>query len=177
MILRGPIERLVTIAMIAITSSRRKEARTRKLDDLSALADDSLQKAFEDCTLPLAAWTHRAHVRMAFLYASQYLPAESIDRMRSSIRRYNASRQIPESPDRGYHETITVAFMRLVHNALRDTGPFVASTVFCERHPELLDKSVLLRFYTIERLKSAEAKRAYMEPDLQPIPVLAEVLA
>ena len=146
------------------------------MDDFFALADDKLQQAFEDCTLPLAAWTHRAHVRMAFLYASQHLPADSLERMRTSIQKYNASRQIPESLERGYHETITVAFMRLVHHAIRQTGPFVTSEVFCERHPELLEKSVLSQYYTKDRLRTAEAKRQFVEPDLAALPELAEVL-
>ncbi|MBS0260761.1 MAG: hypothetical protein JSS02_02295 [Planctomycetes bacterium] len=144
--------------------------------DLNAMSDEALLTAFEECTLPMAAWTHRAHVRVAFLFASRFPAPESLDRIRTAIKTYNASRQIPESPDRGYHETITVVFMRLVHDAIRHTGPFVTSDVFCERHPELLEKSVLSRFYTKDRLRSPEAKRQFIEPDLAPLPELADAL-
>ncbi len=34
------------------------------------MTDDEFLAAFEDCTLPFEQWHHRAHVRVAFLYAS-----------------------------------------------------------------------------------------------------------
>jgi hypothetical protein len=140
------------------------------MNDRGALNDQELQSAFETCTLPRDAWIHRAHVRMAFLYSQQHPFSEALDRMRTSIKAYNLSQQIPESPDRGYHETITVVFMRLVHDALLRNGPFPTSDSFCDHHPELLDKSVLRKFYSRERLMSPEAKQGFIEPDLAELP-------
>lgn len=134
------------------------------------MTDEELRSAFESGTLPFASWTHRAHVRMAFLYASRHPFPAALDHMRRSIKAYNASQQVPESLDRGYHETITVAFMRLVCSKLARTGPFPDSEVFCDSHPDLLDKSVLLRFYSKERLRTAEAKQGFVEPDLAELP-------
>ena len=134
------------------------------------MTDEELQSAFESCTLPFASWNHRAHVRMAFLYASQHPFQAALDRMRVSIKAYNASQHVPESLDRGYHETITVAFMRLVFSKLTRTGPFPDSQAFCDGHPDLLDKSVLLKFYSKERLRTAEAKQGFVEPDLAELP-------
>src|SRR5262249_21639313 len=139
------------------------------------MTDEELRSAFESCTLPFALWTHRAHVRMAFLYASQHPFQAALDRMRLSIQAYNASQQVPESLDRGYHETITVAFMRLVCSKLTRTGPFPDSEAFCERHPDLLDKSVLLKLYSKERLMSPEAKRGFVEPDLAELALEADL--
>jgi hypothetical protein len=110
---------------------------------------------------------------MAFLYASQYAFDAALDRMRLSIKAYNASQQVPESLDRGYHETITVAFMRLVRNELMRKGPYADSEAFCDCHPDLLDKSLLLRFYSKQRLMTAEAKRGFVEPDLAELPLEA----
>jgi hypothetical protein len=77
--------------------------------------------------------------------------------------------RVPDEPGRGYHETITVAFMWLIHAAC--ARQICASSVdFCERHPELLKKDVLLRYYSRERLASAEAKVLFIEPDLKPLP-------
>ena len=134
------------------------------------LSDRELQIAFENCTLPREHWTHRAHVRMAFLYASGNPFPAALDRMRRSIKAYNAANHVPESLERGYHETITVAFMRLVCVAVQGSGPFPTSDAFCERHPELLDKDVLRGFYSRERITSREAKERFVEPDLAALP-------
>ncbi len=133
-------------------------------------SDELLQAAFEARTLPQACWTHRAHVRMAFLYVSQHPLDQAIDRMRAGIQGYNAANQVPEALDRGYHETITVAFLRLIHAAVAATGPYVSSAPFCQRHPELLDKFVLRKYYSRPQIMTLEAKARFVEPDLTPLP-------
>jgi hypothetical protein len=134
------------------------------------LTDVELQAAFESCTLPRAAWNHRAHVRMAFVYASRQPLASALAQMRQGIQAYNASQQVPEALDRGYHETMTVAFMRLVHDGLTRNGPFPDSESFCDRHPELLDRFVLRKFYSRKRIVTLEAKQRFVEPDLAELP-------
>lgn len=135
-----------------------------------ALSDQELQSAFEGCTLPHDLWTHRAHVRMAFLYASRHPFSSALERMRQAIKAYNASKQIPESLEQGYHETMTVAFMRLVHGSLVRNSPFPTSEAFCDHHPELLDKLVLRKFYSRERILTPQAKKEFVRPDLAELP-------
>ena len=132
--------------------------------------DDELLAAFEGLTLPFDQWTHRAHVRVAYLYTSRSDSASAIERMRAGVKAYNAANQVPEAIDRGYHETTTVAFMRLIHAAVSIHGLAPSSEAFCDRHPELLMKRVLLKFYTRGRIMSAEAKGTFIEPDLAPLP-------
>jgi len=130
------------------------------------MTDAELRTAFESCTLPRALWNHRAHVRMGYLYAAQHPFDVALGRMRQSIQKYNRSQQVPDAPGRGYHETITVAFMRLVCDKLTRSGPFPSSDAFCDSHPEFLDKSLLLRFYSKDRIETEEARRTFVEPDL-----------
>ena len=136
--------------------------------------DDELLAAFENCTLPIEQWTHRAHVRVAYLYASRHDLEPAIDRMRLNIKAYNKATDTPESIDRGYHETITQAFMRLVFTANLTTGPHGSSNEFCERHPEFFSKYALKKFYSTERIMTWEAKREFVEPDLCPLPDMNE---
>src|SRR5262249_4118704 len=74
----------------------------------SEIAD--LVRLFESCELPGERWTHRAHLAVAATYLRRYPLSEATDRVRLPIQRYNASR----GNRIGYHETITVVFMRLV---------------------------------------------------------------
>lgn len=133
------------------------------------MSDDELLAAFEDTSLPLASWTHRAHVRVAFVYLSRFALEEAIQRMRAGIRAYNAAHGVGVGPTMGYHETTTQAFVRLIHAAIETRGPFENSHEFCEGNPELLDRRVLLCYYTRERILSPEAKSGFVEPDLAPL--------
>ncbi len=141
------------------------------------MTDQELKSAFESCTLHRDLWTHRTHVRMAFLYARGSSFSSALERMRRSIKAYNASQSTPESLESGYHETITVAFLRLIHDALLRSGPFPTADAFCDQHPELLDKAVLRKFYSRQRLITEEAKQNFVEPDLAELPAESPAVA
>lgn len=132
--------------------------------------DDRLLQSFEDCTLPFCEWTHRAHLRVAWQFLTRLPFDTALNRIRNGIRAYNAAHKVPEALDRGYHETTTVAFMRLIHARLNDGASATSFDAFCAAHPDVLDKRVLLQFYSRERIMSAEAKRTFVEPDLSPLP-------
>jgi 8-oxo-dGTP pyrophosphatase MutT (NUDIX family) len=133
------------------------------------MSDDDFLRAFEYCSLPFTHWSHRAHVRVAFLYLSRLDLAEAIDRMRSGIKAYNAVHRVEDGPSTGYHETTTQAFMRLIHEAVRMRGPFQDSHEFCDRNPELLDRRVLLCYYTRDRIMQPATKGGFVEPDIAPL--------
>jgi 8-oxo-dGTP pyrophosphatase MutT (NUDIX family) len=135
----------------------------RMLDDAAFLV------SFEDCSLPHREWNHRAHVRVAFLYLSRWGLDEALDRMRSGIQAYNAAHGVKDGPHMGYHETTTSAFMRLIDHAIRERGPYEDSHQFCERCPELLDRRVLLCYYTRDRIMQPEAQAGFVEPDVIPL--------
>lgn len=132
--------------------------------------DAELLAAFEGCSLPDELWDHRAHVRVASMYSSRFSLQEANDRMRSGIKAYQRARKITDALERGYHETLTLAFMQLVYVAVRQTGPHASSLEFCEAHPELLDKRILRRFYSKEQITTWQAKAEFVEPDLAPLP-------
>ena len=129
------------------------------------MADDEFLAAFEACTVPRADWAHAAHVRMAWLYLSRLPAPDALDRVRTGIRRYNASL----GNATGYHDTITVAFVRLIAARIAPGEPFPA---FRDRHPDLFDRTLaaLRPHYSDDRLRSAEAVERFVEPDLAPLP-------
>ena len=131
------------------------------------MTDDEFLAAFESAAIPRPQWTHEAHVRMAWLYLTRLPFAEALHRVRTGIQKLNAR---IGSPD-GYHETITVAFVRVIASRM-ETGEGYAA--FRERNPELFDRTLvaLLHHYTKERLYSVEARRAFIDPDVLPLPRL-----
>jgi hypothetical protein len=136
----------------------------------TGLDDDALLAGFEGCTIPNEKWTHREHLRVAYLQLVRLPYAEALDRMRNGIRALNAANSVPEGLERGYHETVTVAWMRLIAAALRASGPAADSRAFFEAHPGLTDKFALRRHYSRDRILTAEAKARFVTPDLAPLP-------
>jgi hypothetical protein len=133
--------------------------------------DEAFLKAFEDCTLPFAEWRHRAHLKVAYLYLYELPFDEALAKARKNIKRYNAATNTPEALERGYHETITVSWMRLVDFTLCERGPAASADQFVEREAQFLNKEALLKFYSREQLISWRAKSEFVEPDLAPFPI------
>lgn len=133
------------------------------------MSDDEFLAAFENCSLPFEHWDHRAHVRAAFLSLCRWRPDEAIERMRSGIKAYNTVHGVEDGPQMGYHQTTTQAFLRLIHRAIQERGPFQVSDDFCLSSPELLDRRVLLCYYTRDRMMEPDAKANFVEPDIAPL--------
>jgi hypothetical protein len=129
------------------------------------MTDDEFLAAFESAAIPRPEWTHEAHVRMAWLYLTRLALAEALHRVRDGIQKLNAANGVAD----GYHETITVAFVRVIAARLEPGEGYAA---FRARNPELFDRTLaaLLRHYSKERLYSPEARRAFIEPDAMTLP-------
>lgn len=123
-------------------------------------------------TLPRPEWTHEAHLA-ATTYLLLKRPDVDLDAgLPGIIRRYNESVGGVNSDSEGYHETITRVFLRGVRLFLEEADPH-------EPLHELVNELLLspmgrrdwpLRFYSPRRLFSVEARRHFVEPDLQALP-------
>lgn len=131
--------------------------------------DEALWAAFAASALAPEEWTHEAHVRTAFLFASRYPLDEAHLRMRAGILRMNARHGLVESPSRGYFETLTFAWLAIVDEARRRSGAS-SSRDLLARCPELRDRGLPLAHYSRERLFTTRARAVFVEPDLAPLP-------
>jgi len=131
----------------------------------------ALVRRFEDCTLPRAEWTHAAHLTVALWHLLQYDWPEATSRVRRGIRRYNAAHGIRETPEGGYHETLTLFWLCAVRSFLEGGRNEARSLVSLANDlAAAYDKSLPLEFYTRARLFSREARTGWVEPDLKPLP-------
>ena len=133
---------------------------------------DALAGRFEAAAIPATEWTHHAHLTVGTWHVARYGREAALDRMRAGIRRLNAAHGTIDSDTRGYHETITCAFVRLLAAFLvaRPAGEPLAATVAALRAGPLAARDVLLGHYSRERLLSVAARRGWVEPDLTPLP-------
>ena len=134
------------------------------------MTDDAFLIRFERCEFSREEWRHREHLKAAYLYLLRFPFAEALDRMRAGVQALNARHKVPEAIDRGYHETLTCCWMRLVHCALCEAGPAASADAFLDQHTQLLAKRAALFFYSRDRILSADAKARWVEPDLAPLP-------
>lgn len=137
--------------------------------------DTEFLQAFENCTLPSAEWKHRAHVKVAYLYLREFPFEQALEKIRSGIKRYNAAINTPEALDRGYHETITQAWTRLIHFTVRQHGSAATADEFFEQNPQLTNKNALRFFYSRDAIMSWKAKAEFVEPDLTTFPKSSKI--
>ena len=80
----------------------------------------------------------------------------------------NDSHGTPNSETRGYHETITRAYLMVLagYLASREEEP-LTDCVASLLSSQVAEKDYLLRFYSKDRLMSREARAAWMAPDLR----------
>src|SRR3712207_9588026 len=71
-------------------------------------------RGFNDRSLPRARWTHAAHLTVALWHLLQFDWPEAVARVRAGIKRYNAAHGIHATHAGGYHETLTLFWMRTV---------------------------------------------------------------
>ena len=130
----------------------------------------SLVRRFEDCTLPRAEWTHAAHLTVALWHLLQFDWPEASARVRRGIKRSNAAHGIRTTPTGGYHETLTLFWLRAVRTFLEAERNEGRSLVrLANELAATHDKGLPLAHYTRERLFSPEARAHWVEPDLKPL--------
>ena len=108
--------------------------------------------------------SHRDHIRVAFAYARRGGVAAAVEGARG-IRRFAEAR----GALRKYHETMTVAWARVVGRLAVDSAPLTFAELL-EAHPELMRRDLLSAHYSEELLFSEQARASFVEPDLAPLP-------
>jgi hypothetical protein len=133
------------------------------------LSDEELWHAFETQALPAAAWTHRAHLRVAWLFLKRHPIDDAHVLMRVGIIRLNAFHGLVETVSRGYHDTLTRLWLALVA-AQMQAADAPSSGAFVDACAGALGKDAVLRHYSKERVMSVRARASFVEPDLLPLP-------
>jgi hypothetical protein len=127
--------------------------------------DRALVDAFEATTLPAEDFPHAAHVRVGWYYLCHLPMLDAMARFKAALQRFATAKG---KPDR-YHETITMAYLVLIAERLT-TDRGLSWDEFAARNPDLLtwNPSILARYYTDETLASADARLAFVLPDIAP---------
>jgi tetratricopeptide (TPR) repeat protein len=107
---------------------------------------------------------HAAHVKLGWEYLQRYPLPEAIARFREALQCFAAANGATDK----YHETITWAYLLLIHERMQRTGDGAADfDAFAAANPDLFDwnDSVLSRYYRADTLASDLARRVFVFPD------------
>lgn len=130
-----------------------------------------LVAGFRDRTLPKERWTHDAHLVTSIWFFSQFSEEEAICYLRSGIITFNHEKGGKNTPQDGYHETLTLFWCRIICDFVyRHQG--ISFTVLCNNFlaNEQAARDFPFRFYSKELLMSVKARAQWVEPDLEPMP-------
>ena len=130
-------------------------------------ADREFQAAFEAGAFAPADFSHRAHVRLAYLYLAESDVNLALERMRGALLIFLSRHNIPASK---FHATLTRAWILAVDHFMHRTPAASSADDFIERNPVLLDSKIMLTHYSADLLFSDQARTEFVEPNLDPIP-------
>jgi hypothetical protein len=125
--------------------------------------DEEFIRQFEACTLAAECFHHRDHVKLAWLYLRRHSLLETLQKFSEGIKRFAAAR----GKSNLYHETITWAYVFLIHERLQRAGGKQNWEDFTAANADLFDwqNNVLKTYYREETLRSDLARRIFVFPD------------
>lgn len=131
---------------------------------------DAFLAAFEDGSLPKEQWTHAAHVLGGACYVHRLGEADALDHMRTCVRRYNEAVGGQNTATSGYHETVTVFWIKLLHAFLLAKQPVGRAefAAFAVAH-FVPQRDIYRRYYDFDVVASTEARARWVAPNLRSI--------
>jgi len=127
------------------------------------MTDRELMEQFEQGTLPKQSFHHQEHVRVAFLYLSEYPVVEALQLFSKALRAFAAMHGRPEL----YHETITWAYIFLIRERMFRAEKKQGWEEFARNNADLLawKDGPLTQYYRKETLHSNLARAIFILPD------------
>lgn len=137
--------------------------------------DDAIRRVGEgllDRSLPRADWTHEAHIGAIVWLLRDRMDIDVDAAIRAIISDYNEAVGGANDDANGYHDTITRAFLAGArqHLSERNPGEALVACVNALLQSPAGFRDWPLRFYSRELLFSVAARRAFVAPDLAPLP-------
>lgn len=140
---------------------------------MKSFSDDEIERialGVIDRTLPKPEWTHAAHFAAAvWVLRRPDMDAEAD--MPKLIRAYNLATGVANTDTSGYHETITLASLRAARAWLEERPEMPLHAALSELIASRYGRSEwLLEYWSKPVLFSVMARRAWIDPDLKPLP-------
>jgi hypothetical protein len=127
---------------------------------MQSLSPDALVERFLAREIPPREFTHEMHVAVGWALLRRMPYPEALAAYAATIRAMAESVGAAEK----FNITITAAFLALIAEHLAEDDA-LAWPAFIAANPALLDKSLLARWYSPERLRSPLARATFVMPE------------
>jgi hypothetical protein len=122
-------------------------------------------------SLPKIHWTHAAHFAATLWLLARHPELDLPRELPGIIRAYNEATGVANTDNSGYHETITLASIRAARAFLAASpSPSLFLTCNALMNSPLGKRDWLLHYWSHPRLFSPEARRTWIDPDIQALP-------
>jgi hypothetical protein len=116
------------------------------------VTDTGLTRALERCEIPNEGFHHRDHLRVALVYLDESAVSAAVDRMASTLRRFATSVGHADK-----YSQATTEFWMYQMAAARALRPGVSAETLFASCPRLLDKNLILAYYSTDASPSGSA--------------------
>lgn len=131
---------------------------------------DAVVQGFRNRTLPVADWTHQAHLAVGLWHVAHFGETAAKALLRDGIRSYNEAVGTPNNDMRGYHETVTLYYAWAAARYLdMMPPPALVDRVNGFVESPLGSKDGIFTFWSRDLILSVAARRAWIAPDIMPL--------
>jgi hypothetical protein len=125
---------------------------------------EDVVKRFEECAYSPEEFVHAKHLTVAACYFVRLEPQAAREKMRAGLRKF-----ITHHGKNGFHVTITEFWLQLVERSVRQRRDQHrgAVSIVNEIVERLRDKNLIYEYFSRDRINSANAKAAWIEPDIK----------
>lgn len=128
--------------------------------------DQAFLHAFETRLFPAADFSHRQHIRLAWLVLRRDGYTAGVEALRAGILAFAKRYGVTDK----YHDTLTRFWAAMVQGAIDATPEIDTYDAFVEQHPHLLNNHITNEYYSHDVLFSDAARAGWVAPDLRGMP-------
>ncbi|CAF4055393.1 unnamed protein product [Rotaria sordida] len=136
------------------------------------LDDDEFLKQFESYTLK--NWSHKTHIRMAWLYLTRNGRRVGVNKIFDGIK--NFIQNSPIARKTTFHFTMTYFWIQMIDLAIAQSPKQINFEEFLRLNPHLLNGGLFLEYYKKETmLNNPIARQEMVLPDIKSLPTFITV--
>lgn len=136
----------------------------KKVEKHRKLSDDAFRSAFATQTIEPKVFTHEAHLRLAWLYVTNFEVTKAAELLCQQIKAFD----LHFGKGDVYNETVTIAFAYLVQQRQK-MGDYKDFEAFLAQHNDLQTnyRAILAEYYDFDVFKNETAKTEYVAPTIK----------
>lgn len=140
-------------------------------DTVDELNDDDFLKKFETCSL--TNWSHKTHLRMAWLYLTRNDRRVAVNKIFDGIKNFIDNSQIARKTT--FHFTMTYFWIQMIDLAIAQSPKNLNFEAFLSLNPQLMNGGLFLEYYKKETLlNNPIARQEMVLPDIKPLPTIVK---